>query len=126
MPKGHYGLAGLGRSGRVDVDVDEELDEPGHVQMTIDLPGWSFRFRLSARTQASRILGFVREQTGSLVFSEITIGSFVGAPVLLVKDREMADRFWLKAAKDGQIVEFMLAGEDVADLTEAVSQAVQD
>jgi hypothetical protein len=125
-PPKHYGLAGVGSAGHFDVEIDEALDDPNDVQMNISTPGWSFRFNVSARSDVPRMLSFLREQTGSLVFSELAIGSFSGGPVLLIKDSEFADRFWLRATGTGQMIEFVLAGRDLADFTEAVTKAVED
>lgn len=126
IPPKHYGLAAVGGTSRFDVEIDEANDDPNDVQMSITTRGWSFCFRLSARADVSRMLSFLREHTGHLVFSELVIGSFHGAPVLLVKDREFADRFWLRAHRDGQEVEFVLAADDLPQFTDAVAQAVQD
>jgi hypothetical protein len=126
IPPKHYGAAAVGSAGCFDVEIDEAHDDPNEVQMSVTARSWSFRFRLSARADVSRMLSFLRERTGSLVFSELIVGSFHGASVLLVKDREFADRFWLRAHGDGQMAEFVLAADDLAQFTDAIAQAVQD
>jgi hypothetical protein len=68
------------------------------------------------------MLSFLQQHTGQL----IVIGSFQGAPVSLIKDDEFADRFWLRASGAGQMVEVVLAADDLAEFTDAVAQAVQD
>src|SRR6185295_15547012 len=126
IPPKHYGAAAVGGTRRFDVEIDEAHDDPNDVQMSVTAHSWSFRFRLSARADVPRMLSFLREHTGSLAFSELVVGSFHGASVLLVKDREFADRFWLRAHGDGQMVEFVLAADDLTEFTDAVAQAVQD
>lgn len=125
-PPKHYGAIGIGCTTRFEVEIDESLDDPNDLQMGISVRAWSFRFALTSRDQVERILAFLREYTGQLVFAEITVGSFQGAPVRLIKDDECVDRFWLRAYAGGGMVEFLLIGNDLTEFTDAVSQAVQD
>ncbi len=125
-PPKEYGAAAVGKTSRFDVVIDEALDDASDIQISISTRSWSFRFALSAREDVARMLSFQREYTGRLVFSELAVGSFQGAPVRLIKDNEFADRFWLRAYGDGSMVEFVLAAEDLAEFTDAVAQAVQD
>ena len=125
-PPKNYGAAGVGRTTRFDVEIDEALDDPDDVQMGINARGWSLRFALFSRDDVTRILSFLREHTGRLVFSELLVGSFHGAPVRLIKDDEFGDRFWIRAYGDRDMVEFVLVADDLAEFTDAVAQAVQD
>ena len=125
-PPKHYGAAGVGSTTRFDVEIDEAFDDPNDVQMGIKARGWSFRFALSSRDDVARILWFLREHTGRLALSELVVGSFHDAPVLLIKDNEFADRFWLRASGDCVLVEFVLAADDLTEFTDAVAQAVDD
>jgi hypothetical protein len=125
-PPKNYGAAAVGSTSRFDVEIDEALDDSNDTQMSISARGWSFRFALSARDNVTRMLSFLREHTGRLAFSELAVGSFHGAPVRLIKDSEFAGRFWLRAYRDGSMVEFVLAADDVTEFTDAVAQAVQD
>jgi hypothetical protein len=124
-PKG-YGAAAVGKTSRFDVVIDEALEDASDIQMSISTRSWSFHFALSGRDDVARMLSFLREQTGRLVFSEIAVGSFHGARVLLIKDDEFAERFWLRAHGVGHMVEFVLAADDLLEFTDAVAQAVQD
>ena len=94
IPPKHYGAAGVGSTSRFDVEIDEALDDASDLQMSIRTRSWTFRFALSAREDVAQILSFLLEHTGRLEFSEIVVGSFHGASVVIVKDREFADRFW--------------------------------
>ena len=125
-PTKHYGAVAVGSTSRFDVEIDEALDDANDIQMFINARSWSFRFALSTLNHAAQLLSFLREHAGRLTFSELVLGSFHGAPVLLIKDNEFADRFWLRASGSGQVVELVLAGADVFEFTDAVAQAVQD
>ena len=122
-----YGAIAVGSTPDFDVEIDEALDESNDIEMTINTRGWSFRFALGAREDARRMFLFLREHTGRLVFSETVVGSFHGAPVLLVKDNEFGDRFWLRALCGGdQMVEFVLSGDHLSEFVDALRQAVED
>ncbi len=121
-----YGAAAVGRTSRFDVGIDEALDDANDLQMSISTRSWSFRFTLFARDDVGRMFSFLREHTGRLVFSELAVGSFQGAPVRLIKDDELPDRFWLQVDQGGPMVEFVLAAEDLTEFTDAVAQVVRD
>jgi hypothetical protein len=124
-PSKRYTAAAVGKTSRFDVEIDAALDD-SDIRMSIATRSWTFRFALSTRNDVARMLSFVREHTGRAVFSELAIGSFHGAPVRLIKDDEFADRFWLRAHGDGQMVEFVLAADDLTEFTDAVAQVAQD
>jgi hypothetical protein len=121
-----YGHLGGGVTSRLRIEIDEALDDPNDVLMSIEALGWSFRFALSSREDVARILAFLREHTGRLVFSELVVGSFHGHPVALIKDDEYGDRFWFRTYGDRHMVEFTLGADVLADFTDAVSQAIDD
>jgi len=122
----HYGAAAIGRAGQFEVEIDECLDGDDPLLMSIGTRGWQFRFALAERSAASRLFTFLREQTGRLQFSELLVGSFQGSRVLLIKDDEFPDRFFLRAIGDDVLADFTLLGDDVRDFAAAVSQAVDD
>ena len=123
-PQKRYAAA-VGKTSRFDVEIGAALDD-SDIQMSVSTRSWTFRFALSACDDVARILSFLREHTGRLEFSELVVGSFHDAPVRLIKDDEFADRFWLRAYRDGPMVEFVLAADDLTEFTDAVTQAVQD
>jgi len=125
-PPKNYGLAAVGSTGRFDVEIDEVVEDASQTQMSIHTPTWSFRFSLTERSIVARILSFLREQAGRLMFSEIVVGSFCDAPVRFIKDDEFGDRFFLRAHGEGQLVDFVLAADELREFTDAVAQAVQD
>jgi hypothetical protein len=126
-PPGKYNAVAAGSTREFDVEIDEASDEANNIQMAINARGWSFRFALSAREDVRRMLSFLHEHTGHLAFAEVPVGSFHGVPVLLVKDDEFGDRFWLRAlCGGGHMVEFVLAGDHLAEFMDAVRQTVED
>lgn len=126
IPPKQYGSIAVGSKNRFDVEVDEAFDDPDDVQMTLTAPGWSFRFNLIDHSGVRKLRSFLQEHVGRLVFSELVVGSLHGTPVLIIKDDECADRFWIRAYGAGQLVEFTLTAEHhLNDLTDAVSQAAE-
>src|SRR3569623_2100245 len=109
-----------------DVEIDEAQDGSGNLQLDISAPAWAFRFNVTARQDLDHIVRFLREQMGRLVFSELVAGSFCGARVMLVKDSEFADRFWLRVFGQGLMVECTLVGSQAAELATAIAQAAGD
>ena len=121
----HYGVAAIGSAGRFTVEIIETTDNPAARLMSIEAGGWSLCFALVERGDA-QVLSFIREHTGRVVFSELAIGSFLGAPVVLIKDDEFPDRFYLRAYADGHLLEFVLVADALTEFTDAVAQAVHN
>ena len=122
----HDGAAAVGRAGQFEIEIDEPLDGGTPLLMSIGTRGWQFRFELAECATASLLLTFLREQSGQLKFSELLVGSFQGSRVLLIKDNEFPDRFFLRAIGDKVTAEFTLLGNDLRDFTSAIEQAVED
>lgn len=123
-PPKSYGLAAIGKTSRFDIEVDGAIENSA-LQISISTQSWTFRFALPSRNEVARMLSFLREQNGHLTFSELTVGSFHGATVRLIKDNEFADRFWLRALGDYQFVEFVIVADDFIELTNALAQVVE-
>ncbi len=51
---------------------------------------------------------------------------FLRAPVSLIKDSEFPDRFWLRTAGAGQMMELMFAACELGEFTNAVTEAIQE
>ena len=118
----HYGVAAIGSAGRFTVEILETTDNPAARLMSIDAGGWSLCFALVERGDA-QVLSFLRKHAGRrVVFSELVIGSFLGAPVVLIKDDEFSDRFYLRAFANGHLLEFVLTADALTEFTEAVAQ----
>ena len=94
--------------------------------MSIDAEAWSFSFGLSNRSDVDHIMAFLREHKGRLAYSKLEVGSLFNVPVLLIKDDEFADRFFLRSAGKGQLVNFTFVADELEDLLDATAQAAQD
>ena len=121
----HYGVAAIGSAGRFTVEILETTDNPATRLMSIEAGGWSLCFALAERGDA-QALSFLREHAGQAVFSELVIGSFLGAPVVLIKDDEFPDRFYLRAFANGHLLEFVLTADALTEFTDAVAQVVHN
>ena len=63
---------------------------------------WELFFEIEGEETALELCAFAREHANREVFAEHPIGTFHSAEVLLVKDSEFADRFWLRIRGAGQ------------------------
>lgn len=119
-PPQNYGLAAIGRVERFTVEI-LETSAGSHV-LSIESDTWSFSFALNEHTPAE-ILAHLR---GSGATGELRVGIFLGAPVLLIRDEEFSDRFFLRFFRDGDVLDFVLAADLLAQFTDAMAQAVHD
>ena len=60
---------------------------------------------------------------GRAAFAELALGSFGSTAVRVVKDDESADRYFLRAAGGGSMVEFTMVGGATQDFASAVAEA---
>jgi hypothetical protein len=102
-----WSLEASGCAGEVVVEV---LAGAGGRILSLETPSWSLDFQLPDGGLAE-LAAFVRAYAGRAEFAECVAGSFFGQPVVLVKDDEFADRFWLRVCGNGQLAEFPLVGE---------------
>jgi len=121
-----FGVAGIGKAGRFLIEILEWVDATSAHLLSIETPDWYFCFTLPGIDACAKASSFIQEQTGRLVWTELVVGSFSGAPVLLVKDDEYPDRFYIRASADGELLEFPLAGDVLAEFTDALGQAIRD
>jgi hypothetical protein len=121
-----YGVAATGTAGRFVIEILEIADGTAASLMSIEAGAWSLCFALDDDGNTAQILSFLREHTGRVRFSELVIGSFFDAPMVLIKDSEFPDRFWLRAFADGHLLEFVLAADTLTEFTDALAQVVHD
>ena len=121
-----WGLAALGRHGSIEIDLDEPItgDRPWRLQ--IGGKDWQFAFDVAGAKTARDLSAFVKVHAGRNVFAEHHIGSFQAADVVLVKDSELADRFWLRIRGEGQMAEITIQAEDAVALGKALEDLVSD
>ena len=129
MSSAEYGLAGTGSCKNVTVDIDEALDG-SHYKMTIEVASDTtpsqFRFRLESLKQATTILRFISDQIGSNGFQELEIALKGGVNLLIAKDDEENDRFFMKFFTADVFIAQTFGGLSGASLMKALLAAIQD
>jgi hypothetical protein len=121
-----WGLAGVGRAGLLSVELDEAVSGRERWQISLDSPSWHVRFEAASPQALARMHGFLEQHGGQRCFAEDVVASIGGGRVLIVKDDELPDRFFLKLFGEQQFVMLTLHAEEVRDLTEALKQAMND
>lgn len=121
-----FGLAGNGRSGSIAIALDEPTNDDGPWSLQISGKGWWFRFDVAGSNAAREATIFVREHLNREIFAEHRLGTFQSADVILVKDSEFADRFWLRVRGAGQMAEVTIWDADAPALLDALEQLVSN
>lgn len=116
-----YSLAALGKVGTFTVEVLSKRD--GGWLLSVQSPAWCFDFALAGPAAVGELAAFFRSHAGRTGFSELVIGSFGAAAVRVVKCDEFADRFFLRAAGGGALVEFTLTNQAAEEFAAAVAEA---
>ena len=119
-----YGLAALGKAGVFTVMVQSRPD--GRWSLYVESPAWCFAFELVGPGAVAELAAFLRSRTGHAEFAELVVGSFGGVPVWMVKDDESADRFFLRAAGGGLLVDLTLIGGTAQEFADAVAEAAAE
>ena len=119
-PLQQYGLVAMGTAGQFAVEILE--NRAASRLLSIEANDWSFSFSLGEHDPAN-MLAHLRGHGSS---SELNVGAFCGAPVMLIKDNEFSDRYFLRAVSDGDLLEFVLSADGLVQFTDALAQAVHD
>jgi hypothetical protein len=120
----NFGLAASGRGGRFSVEV---LSRPaGGWSLSVQSPAWCVEFEVASPGTVGELAAFLRSHAGRAEFAELVIGMLGGLTVRMVKDDEFGDRFFLRAAGGGWLVEFTLAGGIEGDFAQAVAEAAAE
>jgi hypothetical protein len=128
------GLMANGSCGAWEVAVDETTAGPNRWFVEIEGPTAYCSFEISSPEIVCKTLEFlggrglskglpigIANSNGSLV-----IGKHPKTPVILIKDDEYPDRYFLMVGPDNALARVSIAGNDLKDLTEALRQAVED
>jgi hypothetical protein len=131
---GGLGLMANGSSGGWEVAVDETTSGPDRWFVQIEGPTTYCYFEIPSPGMVCKALEFLgghgdpenlhagpSDKNRSLV-----IGKHPKTPVILVRDDEYADRYFLVIGPKAALVWLSIAGKDLKDLTEALRQAVED
>jgi hypothetical protein len=122
--KQSWGLAALGNSGQICVDVDEATSGPERWQLTLDCPNWHLRFDIIGPQAVTHWLAFLNAHDGMIETATLSLGTFLGSPVVIIKDDEFADRFFLVVGGE-QTAHFTFTAEGVQDLKTALKQTAE-
>jgi hypothetical protein len=121
---GSFGLTALGTAGAFTVEV---LSRPeGGWSLSVNTAAWCFEFPLIGPAAVGELAQFLRAHASNKRFVELTIGMFNGVAVRVVKDEEFADRFFIRSAGVGSLVEFSLVGQAAREFAEAAAEAAAD
>lgn len=120
-----FGLAALGRVGSVSIEVDENLNDRNELQMSVTTREWVLRFTLGSRDNVSQMVTFFSDAPEPRPCSELTVGSLLGAPMLLMRDQEYSDRFCLRSASDGNLVDIEFLNKNLRDFIAALVEVEQ-
>jgi hypothetical protein len=121
-----WGAAALGRHGNIAIDLDEPVGHDGPWHLQISGKGWEFIFDVAGANTAREFSAFVKEHANRKIFAEYRVGSFQAADVVIVKDPEFADRFWLRIRGAGQMAEVTFQDEDAVAFDKALEDLVCD
>ena len=110
--------------------MDETTSGPTRWFIQIDGPTASCSFEIASAEMVSTALEFLggrgapagpSDHPGTLV-----IGKHPKTPVILIRDDEYTDRYFLEIGPDSARTRLTIAGSDLKDLTEALRQAAED
>ena len=119
-----FSLAALGKAGEFTVEVLRRPDVG--LLLSIESSEWCFAFNINGLCAVAELAAFLHLYAGREEFAELTIGSFGGASVRVVKDNECVERFFLRAAGLGLLVEFTLVGGLMREFAVAVAEAAAE
>lgn len=80
-------------------------------------------FPVFSTNSVGELADFLHQQRGRKVFSELVVGNFLGADVRLIKDDEFSDRFFLRIAADGNLLDFQVESFMADDFEQALGEA---
>lgn len=129
------GLMANGSSGGWEVAVDESTKGPERWFVQLEGPSVSFSFEIPSPQTISQTLDFLggrsspkgsnarlSGENGSLI-----LGKHQQTPVILVRDDEYKDRYFLVIGQEADVVvRFTIAGKDLKGITEALRQTMED
>ena len=131
----NLGLMANGASGDWEVAVDETTKGPDRWFVQIEGPSIYFSFEIASPEMIAQALGFLEGHSSThgshAIFStengSLLFGKHQQSPVILVRDDEYKDRYFLVVGQEADVVvRFMIAGQDLKDVKEAFRQTTAD
>ena len=129
------GLLAIGSSGAWTIDVDEVLPEGMQWRAQLDGPSISLDFGLRSLDVFDKLARFPSADlqhrdtsNGSAERGDsLLLGGNDRTPVLLVKDDEYDDRFFIRIGQPDDIIAwFTISGKDVSEISEAARQIQEE
>jgi hypothetical protein len=118
-----FGLLACGSSGPWQIDIDEAISGADRWWAQIEGPPVSFYFELPSLDIVGKMARFLKSKNSD----SFVIGRDKSTPISLVQDDEFDDRFFLLIGPtDNVMVRFVIAGEDVVRISEALQQVQED
>ena len=128
-----YGLLATGSAGQWEVSIDESLRGEEAWLAEIDGPAVSFVFQLQSLSVVSEAIRFLAAGPGKPSdspkcpsASELTLGSFGGGPVQLIRDNEELVRCFLVVDSGNSCLRITLLEDDIRRLCEALREVSDD
>ena len=122
----HWGLMALGVSGSWQVDLNERLTGEDAWQLTVNGPLLYLGINIAKPSIVAEILGFFEATAGMCEYSEFAAGMCLGQPLIVAKDEEFADRYFVYMSGAETTCRFTLFGADLAHLRDALRQVLAD
>lgn len=119
------GHAGFARSGQVELELDEAVGEQAGFALTMAIPPIQLRFDVSSTVVIAALSRFLREHYRQTAFAELQLGSLDGLPVLLIKDDEHPDRFFVRVTGSGMI-DIEIVDPVASDLVKAAADLADE
>ena len=121
-----WGVEGIGVHGDVSAELLSRVTGADGWLLQLSGPGWQFGITIDAPSAVSTAADFIDSVADQEEFAEHRLGLFQSADVVLVKDSEFADRFWLRARGAGQMIEVAVQGHATVALQRAMRQLAED
>ncbi|REJ87214.1 MAG: hypothetical protein DWQ34_16645 [Planctomycetota bacterium] len=116
-----WGLVAYGRSGDVEVQIDESLSDSEVWELSIETNYGEFRFRILSIETVDRMHEFLNASRSD--WDELQLGEFSGEPVLLIADHPPEEQYWVRIVSTSGCVEFRFVDSGLTDLRAAVESA---
>lgn len=130
-----FGLMANGSSGEWAVAVDETIKGPERWFVQLEGPSVYFSFEVPSPEMISTALDFLGGSSSpkgphariSAEIGSLVLGKHRQTPVVLVRDDEYKDRYYLVVGEEADVVvRFTIAGQGLKDIQEALRQAMED
>jgi hypothetical protein len=131
-----FGLLANGACAPWEIAIDEAISGPDRWWLQMESPAASFYFEIPSLNIVTRMARFLESRLAAANQSpngsahrngSLVLGKDKKSPVILIKDDEYADRFFLVIGpKEHPVVRFILAGMDVEKIAGALRQVQED